>query len=139
MPDLAEDGLQLPVAAVERRGALDGVTGPIAAAGPTLVAILSPRARAVLRGGDDARAAFGATLGLALPTMVGSVAESDTRAVLCLGPDEWLALSPLEDPALAALCASEAPGCAVDISHRQLALSVTGPFAATLLNAGCPL
>ncbi|HKM63339.1 MAG TPA: sarcosine oxidase subunit gamma family protein [Acidisphaera sp.] len=138
MPDLVQDNPSAKGAA-ERRGALDGVTGPISAPGPTLVTILSPCARAVLRGGDDARAAFGAALGLTLPTAVGRVAESDSRAVMCLGPDEWLAVAPLEDPAFAALCEGEAPGCAVDVSHRQLALSVTGPFAGTLLNAGCPL
>jgi len=31
------------------------------------------------------------------------------------------------------------PHSLVDMSHRQLALEVSGPTAQTLLNAGCPL
>jgi sarcosine oxidase subunit gamma len=65
------------------------------------------------------------------------------RAALWLGPDEQLLLAPVTDgetinrllrDALAAL-----PHSLVDVSHRQIALEVSGPVAHTILNAGCPL
>jgi len=108
------------------RGALDGVA-PIEAAGVTVS--VTPRFdRAVLRG--DA-----AAFGVGLPDQVGSVAERDAGAVLCLGPDEWLALA---IPGGAVLRVAGA-GAAVDVGHRQTALDITGRLAAALLNAGCPL
>jgi sarcosine oxidase subunit gamma len=65
------------------------------------------------------------------------------RAALWLGPDEWLLISaePAADNASAALRAALAglPHSLVDVSHRQLALEVTGPDAAVLLAAGCAL
>jgi sarcosine oxidase subunit gamma len=60
-----------------------------------------------------------------------------------MGPDEQLILAAAEGgeslgahlrDALSAL-----PHSLVDMSHRQLALEVSGPTAQTLLNAGCPL
>jgi sarcosine oxidase, subunit gamma len=128
-----------PLVAAERRGPLDGLTDTIAAAGPTLVTALPSCARAVLCGGEEMRVAYGAALGLILPTAVGRVAEAVGRAALCLGPDEWLVIAALDNAALAELCEADGTGCVVDVGHRQVALSVTGAFAATLLNAGCPL
>jgi sarcosine oxidase subunit gamma len=60
-----------------------------------------------------------------------------------MGPDEQLILAAVEDgetvgaqlrDALGAL-----PHSLVDMSHRQLALEVSGAAAQTLLNVGCPL
>jgi sarcosine oxidase subunit gamma len=34
---------------------------------------------------------------------------------------------------------SALPHSLVDVSHRQTAFTISGPHAATLLNAGCPL
>lgn len=78
---------------------------------------------------------------------------SSTRATLWLGPDEYLLL----DSAVTATAPtrpgtgsaalfdslenvlSGIPHALVDISHRQFALEVSGPNAATILNGACPL
>ena len=122
-------------AAVARRvGSLDGRI-----AGTALVSILPAPAchRVNLRAGEDALGALEAALGIALPRVpMGSVTESG-RSALWLGPDEWLLLDGERDPA-ADLAGGEAVFSAVDISHRNTAMLVTGPRAADTLEHGCP-
>ena len=64
-------------------------------------------------------------------------------ATLWLGPDEQLLIGPDQaGPALIAAVTSAlqgVPHSLVDVSHRQGAIEVTGPSAAAMLNAGCPL
>ncbi len=75
-----------------------------------------------------------------------------SRASLWLGPDEYLLLDLAADaagdvahePAAALAGALEVslagiPHSLVDISHRQFAVQVHGPHAATILNGACPL
>lgn len=67
-----------------------------------------------------------------------------TRATLWLGPDEYLLLDFAPAEPAAALSALEralvdVPHALVDISHRQFALEVAGPRAATILSGACPL
>jgi sarcosine oxidase subunit gamma len=54
-----------------------------------------------------------------------------------------LLIAPVEGAARLAADLSETlqalPHSLVDVSHRQIALAVSGPQAATLLAAGCPL
>jgi len=109
----------------------------------TIVTPLPPATRYVLRGGSAVRAAAAAALGLGLSTIACRAVLEGDRAALWLGPDEWLliaaefpagALPGLLTAALASLGHS-----LVDVSHRQTALAVQGPEAATLLAAGCPL
>jgi len=88
-------------------------------------------------------AAAGAAVGLNLSdTPLRSVIQGE-RAALWLGPDEQLLLTSVADgegmgrllrEALSAL-----PHSLVDVSHRQIALEVSGPQAQQILNAGCPL
>ena len=88
-------------------------------------------------------AAVAAATGLKISdTPLRSVTEGD-RAALWLGPDEQLLLTSVSDrdamdhqlrEALSAL-----PHSLVDVSHRQIALEVSGPRAENVLNAGCPL
>jgi sarcosine oxidase subunit gamma len=60
-------------------------------------------------------------------------AEADGRAVLWLGPEEFLVLAePGAVPEVAG-------GWLVDVSDRQVAFAVEGPEAALLLAEGCPL
>ena len=60
-----------------------------------------------------------------------------------LGPDEWLLIAPATDgDALErSLCAAlgHLPHSLVEVSHRQTAFALSGPFATTLLASGCPL
>jgi sarcosine oxidase subunit gamma len=62
---------------------------------------------------------------------------------LWLGPDEWLLIADSADAAdIGATLESLLEGTAhslVDVSHRQIGLIASGPAAARVLNAGCPL
>ena len=97
-------------------------------------------ARFVYRG---ARELFPVAFGVALPTAPMRAHGEAHRAALWLGPDEWLLLAPDgEGSTVGAVLAEAVAGQAaslVDVSHRQVGLVVTGPRAAELLNAGCPL
>lgn len=108
-----------------------------------LVQSLPPATRYILRGGPAVRAAAEQALGLKVPANACRAALDGERAALWLGPDEWLLIAPVESAATLAAALPEAlqslPHSLVDISHRQIALAVKGPAAATLLAAGCPL
>ncbi|MCO5064950.1 MAG: sarcosine oxidase subunit gamma [Rhizobiaceae bacterium] len=102
------------------------------------VATLPPAQRVSLRAPASSLSALSKAIGLALPTKPKTSTVKGERTALWLGPDEWLLIdeagkSPLDD------CAKvKALHSAVDISHRNVAFSVTGPGAAATLNAGCP-
>jgi sarcosine oxidase, subunit gamma len=100
-------------------------------------------ARFSFRGGAAAQLAAGTAFGLPFPTVACRSATNSTRAALWLGPDEQLLLSaPAEADALRAALESAltaVPHSIVDVSHRQVALELRGPYAAWILNAGCPL
>jgi sarcosine oxidase subunit gamma len=87
--------------------------------------------------------AAGAVLGLTVPAVACRASVNGERAALWLGPDEWLLLMPVAEGAAHERSLSAAlhglPHSLVDVSHRQTALQLSGPQAATLLAAGCPL
>jgi len=99
--------------------------------------------RWILRAGPQPREAAGAALGLAVPAVPCRATVEGARAALWLGPDEWLLLAPEREVAQLATALAAAlgglPHSLVDVSHRQEALELTGPNAALLLAAGCPL
>jgi len=107
------------------------------------VRLLGAAARWILRAAPAAQAAAAGPLAVALPAQSCRSARSAGRAALWLGPDEYLLLAPLAQGAALAAALEQAlaglPHCLVDVSHRQIALEVQGPHAATLLSAGCPL
>ncbi len=102
---------------------------------------LPPIGRYILRGGPHVMAAAGHALGLAISQTVCKSWVNVNRAALCLGPDEHLLLGPdaTEIAAVLEPALHNLPHSLVDVSHRQTALEVSGPHAALLLNAGCPL
>lgn len=104
---------------------------------------LPPATRFVLRGDAAVCHAVAAVLAVEVPQEACRAATSGERSCLWLGPDEWLLLAPAAQGAAlgAALAAalSERPHSLVDVSHRQVALALTGPQAPLLLAAGCPL
>ena len=57
---------------------------------------------------------------------------------LWLGPDEWLVIDEAGKDPLADCAGVKALHSAVGISHRNVAIAVTGPAAAATINAGCP-
>jgi sarcosine oxidase, subunit gamma len=110
------------------------------------MAILEPlpaAARFVLRGGAAVRQAAEAAAGVGVPAEPCRAMTRGDRAALWLGPDEWLLLAAAAEGA--ALTSSLQRALAslahslVDVGHRQSACELTGPHAATLLAAGCPL
>lgn len=100
-------------------------------------------ARFILQGPDAARRAAGSVFGLALPEQVCQSVANNERAALWLGPDERLLLDWKESAqALQASLESAmqaVPHSLVDISHRQVALQLSGAHAADILSTGCPL
>lgn len=106
-----------------------------------LVRPLPPMGRHVLRGGPLVMAAAGNALGLAISQTVCRSWVNINRAALCLGPDEHLLLGPdaLEITGVLESALRDLPHSLVDVSHRQTALEISGPHAAAVLNAGCPL
>lgn len=99
--------------------------------------------RYILRGGPAVMLEAGKALGLTISPVACRAANAGggSGAALWLGPDEQLLLAPegfdvagALEPALRGL-----PHSLVDVSHRQTAFQVSGPHAALLLNAGCPL
>lgn len=104
--------------------------------------LLPPATRLVLRGAEPVMRAAAAAVGLEFSAQACRAVESEAGALLWLGPDERLLLLPERAPqALAALSAAlgARPHARVDVSHRQVALQLTGPAAADILASGCPL
>lgn len=100
-------------------------------------------ARFVLQGGPAALAAAASALGIPDADTAGRTTGDEARTLIWLGPDERLLLSWRDDAAtlgarLAAALAAHAHSL-VDVTQRQIGLRLTTPFAADLLNCGCPL
>jgi sarcosine oxidase subunit gamma len=127
-----------------RRIALDA-TGPALSSASALVTInvLPPRARFVLRIDASLLSGAGTLAGFALDLPINRCSARDGRSTMRLGPDEWLLIGPAADAErIDAELRSAFVGrhhALVDISHRQVAFSVSGPKAADVINAGCPL
>lgn len=101
------------------------------------LATLAPAHRISLRAPAESVAAVSKALGLTLPQKPKTSASKGSQTALWLGPDEWLVIDEANDP-LEACASVEALHSAVGISHRNMAISVTGAGAANTLNAGCP-
>ena len=74
---------------------------------------------------------------------INSVISEGTISSLRLGPDEWLLLAPADDVTkIEGEIARSMDGAffsLVDISHRNVAFSVEGAAAASVINVGCPI
>jgi sarcosine oxidase subunit gamma len=128
-------------AALKPRSPLEGLALP---SGPRFaLAEAPPAARFILRGGEAVGVACGMVFGAEPPSRLGPASEGAGRAALWLGPDEWLLIAESADAAdIGGVLESVLEGTAhslVDVSHRQVGLIASGPVAARVLNAGCPL
>ena len=99
--------------------------------------------RLILQGDAAARGAAASVWGVpfsAEPCRAHTLGE---RATLWLGPDEHLLWQASREIALPAADLESAlvghPHSLVDVSHRQVALEIFGPHAATILAGACPL
>ncbi len=104
----------------------------LAAASPDCDAVqlaaLPPVARLIIRG--DA-----ATIDLPLPDPLRAVIIGN-NSVLWLGPDEFLLLAADQ---IAPAVIVRPPASLVDVSHRDTALTVSGPSSAWVINTFCAL
>jgi sarcosine oxidase subunit gamma len=91
----------------------------------------------------EALDAISAVLGHALPLEANRTVSVGERRALWLGPNEWLAVLPLEraQPALVAMAAAlEGRHAAVtDLSANRTLLRLSGPKARAVLEKGCGL
>jgi sarcosine oxidase, subunit gamma len=110
--------------------------------GCAFVRALPAASRYILRGGPQVMAAAGTALGLTISEIACRAATNGTQAAaLWLGPDEQLLIGP-ESADLAVTLQPALRGLShslVEVSHRQIALEVSGPHVTDVLNAGCPL
>jgi sarcosine oxidase, subunit gamma len=105
---------------------------------------LPPATRLILQGGAAGRAAAAPIWGVALAEQACRAIAQGGRATLWLGPDEYLLLGPPDERTGRAAgelerALSGIPHALVDISHRQLAIEISGPHAAIILSGACPL
>jgi sarcosine oxidase, subunit gamma len=105
---------------------------------------MPPAMRFILHGDARVRAAAAPVWGVSFAEEPCRALLGQGRATLWLGPDEYLLLGADADSEAAAADALERalsamPHALVSISHRQFALEVSGPHAATLLSGACPL
>lgn len=110
---------------------------------PVTVTVLPPAARFSLRIDPARLSAASAAFGLPLPPVIGQGARDGARRALCLGPDEWVLSAPeTEGTGIAAAFAAlyaEQPHSLVEISDREVAVTLEGREAPTLLSTGCPV
>jgi sarcosine oxidase subunit gamma len=105
---------------------------------------LPPAARLILHGGAAGRAAAAPIWGVGFAEQACRAIVHGARATLWLGPDEYLLLGPPDEPTARAAgelerALSGIPHALIDISHRQVAIEISGPHAITILSGGCPL
>lgn len=119
---------ELSLVADERSVRLEGIEGV---------------SRFAVRGDPEAATKIGQAFGVALPMEPWRSATDGSRAALWQGPDEWLLLTGEGDSeattAQVAAAMGKTPYSWVDVSHRNTGLLLSGPHAADVLNAGCPL
>ncbi len=93
--------------------------------------------RCNLRAEGKSIAAVSKALKVGLPQKPKTSATAAGRTAMWLGPDEWLIIDGKADPN-SDLPKTKALHSAVDVSHRNTAIEVSGPSAADVINAGCP-
>jgi sarcosine oxidase subunit gamma len=102
------------------------------------LSVLEPAERISLRAPEASVAALSRALGVSLPKAPKSSASKAGRTALWLGPDEWLVIDEAGGDPLADCAGVKGLHAAVGISHRNVAIAVSGPQAADTINGGCP-
>ena len=129
-----------------RRMALDGVKAMRlsgATSGAVDIRLSAPRARFSLRLDPSLLSTTKSVAGFTLDMAVNRRTATGEKAAMRLGPDEWLLSGPEGEAAQIAVDVGAALAglhhALVDVSHHYVALSVSGPRAADVINSGCPL
>lgn len=116
----------------------------VVSAGPMLViAPVDDCARFSLRISQKYLSKAMSAFGQDIPVKIGQISSGGESSALCLGPDEWLLLAPEDEgeeiAARFAEMSEQTTHSLVDVGHRAVGIDVSGPAAAMVLNAGCPL
>jgi sarcosine oxidase subunit gamma len=100
---------------------------------------LAPAAsRASIRARTDAIGALSGALGVTLPERPKHSATAGERHALWLGPDEWYLIGPEGTDFVGLARNSGVMHAAVDISHRNIGILVSGSGARTAISSACP-
>ena len=94
--------------------------------------------RISLRAPAESVASLSRALGVTLPQKPKTSATRNGRTALWLGPDEWLVIDEAGGDLVGDCAKAKQLHSAVDISHRNVAMSVVGPAAENCLSGGCP-
>jgi sarcosine oxidase subunit gamma len=94
--------------------------------------------RLSLRAPAESVSALSSALGLTLPASPKTSGRAGGRSALWLGPDEWLVIDEAGSDLPALLSGADVLHSAVDVSHRNVGIIVSGPGAEATLSAGCP-
>ncbi|HEV7253352.1 MAG TPA: sarcosine oxidase subunit gamma family protein [Mesorhizobium sp.] len=101
------------------------------------LSLLPPADRVSLRAPADSIHDLNVALSIGLPRRPKTSSSENGLSALWLGPDEWLLIGETRD-LMAELRPVQALHSAVDISHRNVAIAVTGEKAAECLSGACP-
>ncbi len=114
-----------------------------AAPGGVTVSMLDAGASYSLRIAPQLAARVREVAGFDLTGRINTAVASDARIAARLGPDEWLLIAPSSpDDVLAGDIENALAGyfhSLVDVSHRNVAIEVSGREAPIVLNAGVPI
>ncbi len=102
------------------------------------IKVAAPAYRLSLRAKADAVTELSEALDISLPQTPKTSTTSGLRAALWLGPNEWLVIDQGESNLMEACASVTAAHSATDVSHRNVAMTVSGDGAEATLNAGCP-
>lgn len=102
------------------------------------IKVAAPAYRLSLRAKADAVTELSQALDISLPQTPKTSTTSALRAALWLGPDEWLVIDQGESNLMEACASVTQAHSATDVSHRNVAMTVSGEGAEATLNAGCP-
>ncbi|KRB51844.1 sarcosine oxidase subunit gamma [Rhizobium sp. Root708] len=93
--------------------------------------------RVALRAPAESLKALSSALGVTVPNAPKTSGRKGGRSSLWLGPDEWLVIDESGADLMSALAKAEALHSATDVSHRNVAIIVSGPGAENAISAGC--
>lgn len=102
------------------------------------VALADNATRVSLRAKPDAIPVLSKALGLDLPVKPKSTVTKGARTAMWLGPDEWLIIDSATSSLLDDLAKVKVLHSAVDVSHRNVGILVSGKGAEAVINGGCP-
>ena len=105
---------------------------------------MQPAVRFILHGNAQVRALAAPAWGVPFSEEACRAKEQGSRATLWHGPNEYLLLGGDAESEFAVgdeleRALKSVPHALVNVSHRQFAIEVSGPHAATIINGACPL